>query len=247
VHGLLIRIFHAVDRALGLTGPGSYLEQYRGKYAIDTKIEALAVVAANYHLGILHLDDLQRVAEVSPKQSEIILNFLIQFANVVKVPLVISGTHKLARVLSASLEAARRAGSAGEEELALATSRNDPHFVLLTHALSRYQWLDEPVEFDLEWQKQIYKLSLALPGIEIPLIQSAQRVAHEAGCRQLKLEHLDQAYQRDFRLLHPALEALRSKNPDRFARYEDLLPMPQQQEMENESRYAFRTRMRKTR
>ncbi|WP_081767043.1 ATP-binding protein [Hylemonella gracilis] len=223
--GLLLRAFAAVDRALGLDGPASYVSQYgRVKMSVDQKIEEFAQIATTFHLGLLHIDDLQRLTEAGRKQGSQVLNLLIQLANVVKVPLVFSGTHQMARVIAGSLEAARRSSSGGIEDLPLPKTSGDVHFRLLVKALSTHQYMDEPVPFDQSWEKKLFELSLGLPAVLISVVTQAQKIALREGARRLELDHLDQAFEKNCGLLKPALQALRSEDPNRFLIYEDLLP-----------------------
>lgn len=226
VQGFLLRMFAAVDRALGIQGgPASYVQQFgRAKVSIDQKIEELAQIAATYHIGLLHIDDLQRLAEVHSSKATQVLNVIIQLANVVRVPLVLSGTPKMAEILATSLEAARRTSSAGGQDLSLPESAQDPHFCTMMQALESFQWLDQAVVIDGAWRQKLFAYSRGLPAILISLFTNAQKYAARRGAKVLTMAHIDMAYQKNCELIHPALEALRSNNPTRFGDYEDLQP-----------------------
>lgn len=232
--GLLLRAFAAVDRALGLQGSMSYVSQFgRVKMSIDQKIEEFAQIAATYNIGLLHIDDLQRLTEAGKKQGSQVLNLLIQLANVVKVPLVFSGTHQMARVLAGSLEAARRSSSGGIEDLPLPKTSSDPHFKLMVKALEACQYIDEPVLFDQVWEQKLFALSLGLPAVLIAVVTHAQKLALREGARRLELSHLDRAFEKNCAMLKPALDALRSDDPNRYLIYEDLLPAKTQLDAEH--------------
>jgi hypothetical protein len=236
--GLMLRFFASVDRALELTGPMSYANQYgRVRMPIDKQIEEFAQVAATYHIGLIHIDDLQRLWDGGKAQGRQVVDMLIQLTNVVKVPLVFSGTHQLVRVLAGSLEVARRCSSGGHIDFPLPTSAKDPHFRLLVMALSAHQYLDEVVEFDTAWAEKLFELTLGLPAVMICVFTQAQKMALRANARKLKLEHLDAAFERHCSLLKPALQVLRSNDPLRFQAYEDLLPAKAQLDLENARLY----------
>lgn len=232
--GLLLRAFSAVDRALNIKGSMSYVSQLgRSKTSVDQKIEEFAQIASTYNIGLLHIDDLQRLTDGGNKQGALVINMLIQLANVVKVPLVFSGTHQMVRALSGSLEAARRSSSGGIEDLPLPANCNDPHFMLLVQALSAHQYLDTPVEFDALWRQKLFDLTLGLPAILISVVTQAQKMALREGATSLELSHLDRAFEKNCALLKPALQALRGNDPNRFQSYEDLLPAKAQLEIED--------------
>lgn len=226
VQGFLLRMFAAVDRALGIEGSAaSYVRQFgRAKVSVDQKIEELAQIAATYHIGLLHIDDLQRLAEVHSSKATQVLNVIIQLANVVRVPLLLSGTPKMAEILATSLEAARRVSSAGGQDLPLPESANDPHFRTMVRALGSFQWLDRPAVFDADWFNKLFFYSRGLPAVLTGLFTNAQKFAARQGASVLTLDHIDIAYQKNCELIHPALEALRSRNLSRFDDYEDLQP-----------------------
>jgi len=236
--GLMLRFFAAVDRALGLEGPMSLVSQYgRIRMSIDQQIEVFAQIAATYHIGVIHIDDLQRLWEGGKSQGRQVLDMLIQLTNVVKVPLIISGTHQLVRVLAGSLEAARRCSSGGHIDFSLPTEHTDPHFRLLIKALSAYQYLNEAVVFDTQWEEKFFNLSLGLPAVIICIFTQAQKMALRAGASKLELAYLDRAFERHCALLKPALEVLRSNDPTSFSMYEDLLPAKAQLDLENAQLY----------
>lgn len=236
--GLMLRFFASVDKALGIEGPMSYVSQYgRVRMSIDQQIQEFAQIAATYHIGLIHIDDLQRVLDGGKKQGRLILDMLIQLTNVVKVPLVFSGTHQLVRVLAGSLEAARRCSSGGQIDFALPSSPKDPHFLLLVKALSAHQYMDDIVKFDDQWAAKFFELTLGLPAVLICVFTQAQKIALRAGARSLEPTHLDMAFERHCALLKPALQALRSDDPYRFQAYEDLLPAKAQLDLENARLY----------
>lgn len=239
--GLLLRAFAAVDKALGLSAPISYVSQFgRAKTSVDQKIEEFAQIASTFNLGLLHIDDLQRLTDGGRKQGSLVINMLIQLANVVKVPLVFSGTYQMVRTLAGSLEAARRCSSGGIEDLPLPASHEDPHFVLLIKALSSYQFMDKRVDFDAVWRQKLYELTLGIPAILISVVIQAQKLALREGQVSLDISYLDRAFKKNCSLLQPALNALRGSDPNRFQTYEDLLPAKTQLELEDA--YLFKTR-----
>lgn len=234
VTGFLLRAFGAIDRALGLEGPACYVNQYgRAKISVDTKIEELGQIASTFHLGLLHIDDLQRLAEVGTKQSRPVINLIIQLANVVKVPLLLSGTYQMVNLIAGSMEASRRVSSEGIQHLKPPCSAQDGHFQLLVAALEKYQFVDRPVSFDAAWKDKLFELSQGLPAVLLSIVKNAQKIALRTG-QELSLGHLETAYQEHCTLLHPALEALRKKQGDCYLAYEDLLPPPKLLELANE-------------
>ena len=239
--GFLLRAFSSIDKALGISGQTSYVNQFgRAKISVDRKIEEFAQIGATFNLGLLHIDDLQRLINGGRQQCLQVINMIIQLANVVKVPLVFSGTYQMVRALAGSLEAARRCSSGGIEDLPLPTSDKDIHFRLLVRALSSYQIMDKPIIFDEKIHHKLYSLSLGIPAILISIVNQAQKLALRAGALSLDISHFDEAFNKHCSLLQPALNALRGKDPNRFDTYEDLLPAKVQLDQEDANLYKSR-------
>lgn len=242
--GFLLRAFAAIDKALELSGPMSYVNQYgRAKISVDQKIEEFAQAASTFSLGLLHVDDLQRLLNGGRKQCGQVINMIIQLANVVKVPLVFSGTHQMVRALAGSLEAARRCSSGGIEDLPPADSHSDKHFQLMVQGLGTFQIMDEPIVFDEKIQKILFRLTLGIPAILIAVVTQAQKIALREGATSLCPSHFESAFNKHCALLQPALNALRGNDVNRYNTYEDLLPAKQQ--LEQEDTILFSTRRSK--
>ncbi len=93
--------------------------------------------------------------------------------------------------------------------------------------------MDEPVPFDQTWEQKLFDLSLGLPAVLVTVVTHAQKLALREGARRLELSHLDRAFEKNCALLKPALQALRSEDPNRYLIYEDLLPAKTQLDAEH--------------
>lgn len=224
IRGLLLRLFAALDKALGLSGPNSYFSQYaRSRLSYDVQIELFAQAAATHFVGVIHIDDLQRVWEANKNQRDLIYAFIIQLSNVARIPLVLSGTHKMTRLLALSIETARRSASSGSLDLSLPTNSKDKFFVALVTALFKYQWVEKPLLLDENLCEKIFWWTQGVTAVVVALYIRSQKIALREGGETFSINHLQQAY-RSMEVLHPALAALRSRDKHRLTRYQDLLP-----------------------
>ncbi len=223
IRGLLLRLFHALDRALGLTGDQRYFLQFcRSRMPYDIQIEHFAQAAATHFVGIIHIDDLQRIWEANCKQSSLIHAFIIQLANVVRIPLILSGTGKLTKLLAASLEVSRRSSSAGEDHFGLLENSDDKHFKLVMKALFKYQLVRTPLAWSTDVLTCMFDKSQGILGIAIKLYFNGQKIALRDPSGNFEIRHLEMAYQK-MKVLHPILDVLRSKDYTKINHYEDLL------------------------
>lgn len=224
IKGLLLRLFVALDKALGLEGSGSYFHQYsRSRMPYDQQIENFSQAAASHFVGVIHIDDLQRVWEANASQRDIIYSFIIQLSNVAKIPLVLSGTHKMTRLLAGSLEAARRTVSAGALDLPIPSNSSDVFFRTLVKALFKYQWTDNPLALNEAMYEKLFYWTQGLPALVVAMYMQGQKIALRNGGKTFELTHIERAYQ-SLNILHPALAALRKRDRHCLSRYQDLLP-----------------------
>jgi hypothetical protein len=225
IRGLLLRLFHALDEAIGYEGKHSYTAQFtKSRLPYDKQIEYFAQAAATHFVGVIHIDDLQRVWEGRRVQRDIIFGFIIQLANTARIPLLLSGTHKATALISDSLEAARRTVASGHIELTPPNSPDDPFFTTLVTTLFKYQWIDVPLVLDVALKRDLWNWSRGIPAVVNAIYIQGQKMAIREGGKTFTKAHLEAAYRGPLKVLHPALNALRQKDAHSLQRYQDLLP-----------------------
>ena len=208
VRSLMLELLRGLDQAVGLSAtPMSYEEAHRDT-ALDRLIMVFAKAAEVHHLGFLHVDDLQRMAE-STRGKKNVLQLIIQIANVVRCPVIFTGTPEGIDPLLSSLELARRLMSAGGLAIDHPASHKDKFFRALVNAAMRYQWIEQPLEVTEALYALLYRLSAGVTSIVLLLHKLAQRHALEVKAEVLTLDHYKQVYLKNFRPLHRALNALR--------------------------------------
>lgn len=208
VKGLLLRMLEEMDKATGMAGTPAALAPQHLKSSVDKLIFAFGQAALTHRLGLLHIDDLQRVAE-SPKGRQFALQLIIQLANVVRCPVIFSGTPSAITMLEASFEAARRVCSGGAYLLDRPKSADDKFFVRLAETALKYQWLNEPLLVDNQVLKKLFDLSCGITSVLLYLCKQAQIQALERESNALTIDDFKDAYDSRLRPLHKALKGLR--------------------------------------
>lgn len=227
LRGLILSMLGAVDAALGT----NYRQQYeKSRHTIDTMIGSLSQIFATHHLGVLFVDEIQCLMLRGDKDAELALSLFLKLGNVCRVPIVFGGTYAAVRLFSNVARNARRVCSGGYFDLALPTKHDDVVWDKLIVELvwKKYQWVSNPAPLTDELRKQIYHLSQGIMAILIALLRAAQVYAIRQGLKTVDGKTLRAVYERQFVLMHAALEALRSNKRDRLEKFEDLLPPKEQ-------------------
>lgn len=221
--GLVLSMFGAVDAALGT----DYRQQYdKSTRTIDTMIGNLAQVFATHHLGVLFVDEIQCLMLRGDHEAELALSLFLKIANVCRVPIVFSGTYAAAKLFSKVARNARRVCHGGYFDLALPSKPDDVIWdkLIVEVVWRKFQWVKEPAPLTDDLRKRIFHLSQGIMAIFIALHRAAQVHAIRHNLDTVDSTVLQDVYDRQFVLMHPALAALRSKNKNRLEKFEDLLP-----------------------
>lgn len=216
-------MFGAVDAALG----SNYRQQYeKSKLTIDTLIGNLAQVFTTHHLGVLFIDEIQCLMLRGDKEAELALSLFLKLGNVCRVPIVFGGTYAAVKLFSKVARNARRVCSGGYFDLALPTKYDDIVWDKLVVELvwKKYQWVNKPAPLTEALRKHIFNLSQGILGIFIALHRAAQVHAIHHNLETVDEKVLKIVYDRQFVLMHNALDALRSNKKNRLEKFEDLLP-----------------------
>lgn len=222
IKGLLLRLLSELDAAVGQAGSPTSYETVHANSSIDKLIGVFAQAAATHFLGILHIDDLQRVTE-SNTGRKLVVQTMIQLANVLKCPVIFSGTPETMELLGETFEVARRTTKNGSFTLSRPLSSEDPFFARLFKEAMRYQWLDQPINPTPELRNQLYQMSAGITSVFLFLHKQAQKYALSKGDKELKFAHYTQVYRARLKPLRKALNELRKGGPNGAQQFEDFL------------------------
>ena len=152
VKGLCISFFHALDSLLGT----SFHNKYCSKKNV-TAHELLPVIArlsAQLGLGVLVIDEIQRLSLAKSGGSEEMLEFFVLLVNTIGVPVVLVGTFKAFPILTGAFAMARR--GEGQGDLIWPTLKEkEADWGFFLNELWKYQWTSVHTELTEEIKKVI--------------------------------------------------------------------------------------------
>jgi hypothetical protein len=216
VKDVALSFIEELDRLLGT----NFRRQVSSRMAVGDLMDFFKRLATVYSLGLLVIDEMQNLSVKKSGGREAMLNFIQELCNGLGVPVMLLGTMKARGILQTDFRHARR-GSAFGSMIWEALS-NDAEWRLLVETLWRYQWVQKPVACS---EKIIGALHNETQGIVAVLIAAfilAQLRAIRTGEESVTDDLIHRVMQKDLAPMQPMLKALRSKDPRRIAKYEDI-------------------------
>jgi hypothetical protein len=197
-------------------------------------------VATAHFLGILHLDEVQNFFKIDTLKSrrnrangekgielsiaeDGCLKWILMLINTWGIPVVFSGTPDGIGALTKRMSTAQRTVTCGYHHMTHFTDHKSKNYEMLLRQLLKYQYVDKPLRLSNELAEVVLRLSGGVPRIIVALWVAAQRMALERSTDELKITDFLEAASTLLAPLAPAVDALRSNDPRRMSRYEDLV------------------------
>ncbi|REL31286.1 AAA family ATPase [Thalassotalea euphylliae] len=228
---LCLNFFRALDRVINSNFEKKYT---RNRLSPDVLLTLMAQAANSNAIGLLVIDEIQRLSQKRSDDREDMLEFFVQLVNVIGIPVVLVGTPKARPIFEVELQSARRSAGFGSlfwspmknlpATVDLKTGKTRPsEWIAFTDKLWRYQWLrkrDEVISDEIRdcW----FELSQGVLDIAVKLFVLAQMRAIATRKECISVNLLRQVYQDELKPVHLVLDALRSNDPTRIAKYSDL-------------------------
>ncbi|WP_027858486.1 AAA family ATPase [Marinobacterium jannaschii] len=228
---LCLNFFREVDRTLHT----SYEEKYaRKRHSTEVLLSLMGQVATQRALGILVIDEIQRLTLKRSVSKEAMLEFFVALVNVIGVPVVMVGTPKARPIFEMELQSGRRSAGFGSlfwGPMQKGLARVDPQtgkvrkteWQAFTDKLWQYQWLTKKDEVLTEEIRDCwFELSVGVLDIVVKLFVLAQMRAIATGVERITAKLLRTVYDQELKPVHPMLDALRQDKPELIVQYSDL-------------------------
>lgn len=218
--GLCLTFFKEVDRIFQT----NYLKNYGTKKTTDEMLPYMALVSSLHFLGVLVIDEIQRLNLAKSGGAEKMLNFFTQLVNTVGVPVVMVGTYKALPLFSGNVSQTRR--GTGQGDLVWDRMAFNEQWEAFIESLWKYQCTRHEVS-EAEKQKLsqvLYEETQGITDLTIKAFIFAQQRAIESGKEKITAGIIRSVVKDKFKLLLPALEALRNIDKRALELYEDIYP-----------------------
>jgi hypothetical protein len=219
--GLCIDFFNAVDSILGT----NYRRNYAGTRRLqDELLSDMALVAANHFLGVLVIDEIQRLSLAKSGGAEEMLNFFVHLINTIGVPVVLVGTYKALPLLSGDFSQMRR--GTGQGDLVWDRMAKDDQWQLFIESLWRFQYTrkkcalkDDPTLGDV-----LYDETQGITDLAIKVYMFAQERAIDTGKEVVTPAIIRSVAKDKLRIPKVVLDALRLGDKRALSLFEDVYP-----------------------
>lgn len=217
VKALCINFFGKVDGILGT----NYMKKYgTGRLSANAMIPIMAQVARNISLGCLIIDEIQLLSSRSSGGGEKLLNFILSLNNTIGVPLLLIGTPSAMSILQSQFRLARRNSCQGA--MIWDRLKNDDNWDLLIEGLWEYQWTKIYTPISKEYIDIMYQLSQGIIDIAKKIFIMVQIKIIADGTERITTDAIKKVHEENFKLVKPMVDALRTGNLNKIAKYEDI-------------------------
>ncbi len=211
---LSLQFFMKVDEILGTNNFKKYVSR---NLSVDAMLPLMGIVSQNIGLGLMVIDEVQHLQNRGVLQ---MMNYFVTMMNSFGVPVIFIGTPASYPIFQNELRIARRVTGSGE--IIWNNMGNDNEFRLFLESVWKYQWNRKFTPLSEELIQIFYEETQGISDLIIKLFVNVQQMAIYSGKEEITIEIVKRTVKESFKMMKPMLDALRSGNPYKIAKYEDL-------------------------
>ncbi|KAB7668951.1 ATP-binding protein [Bacillus sp. B1-b2] len=217
LRGLALEFFRKVDDLLGT----EYHKKFGlGRKTINDMLVIMSQIARNTGLGVLVIDEIQHLSKAKSGGDQKMLNFFVTLVNTIGVPVILVGTPAGLSILQSEFRQARR--GSGQGDMIWDRLKNNQNWGLLINALWGYQWTRKEIPLTDDFKNTLYEESQGIIDIAVKLYAMAQIEAIMMDREAIMPETISQVANKHLQLVKPMIQALKSGNISKIAKFEDI-------------------------
>lgn len=236
---LALALMHETDRLCGTNRFADTLALKSQRAGGIALLDEWARVASSRFLALVHFDEIHNLFDIRSLEKrrtksresashvlsvkdDVCLNWILTFMDG-QIASIYSGTPDGSAAFSTRFSTDQRLASGGTHLFREFTDANDKFYQAFLRILWRYQYVVKPLEYSEEMAALILELSGGVMRIIMALWFAAHRVALMRKSDDLKSSDFKKAANTTLAPLKPAIEALRSKDPEKIRNFSDML------------------------
>lgn len=220
--GLCMGFFEAVDEIVGTRYSAQYGNRRR---TVDDLLPIMARLAAELGLGVLVIDEIQRLNEAHSGGAQKMLNFFVQLTNTFGLPMVLVGTYKAFGLFTSDFAMARRIS--GQGDVIVSNLKEDDYWKRFLEKLWKFQWTKVETPIGPKLSKAMYEESQGIVDIAVKLYMLAQWSIIGEESELITPELIREIAKDNFHAVRPILQALRDKDLSTLSKIKDVVPHPE--------------------
>lgn len=217
--GLCIAFFKVVDSILGTTYHKDYV---RNRRLLDELLSDMATVTSNHCIGVLVIDEIQRLSLAKSGGADKMLNFFVNLIDTIGVPVVLIGTYKAMSVLSGEFSQMRR--GTGQGDLIWDRMSNDEQWKLLLESLWRFQYTKKRCSLTPELSDALYEETQGITDFAVKTYMFAQERAIDSEKEKITPAIIRSVAKDKLGLPREVINALKLGDRRILEKFEDVYP-----------------------
>jgi len=190
---------------------------------LDALKPDMALIAAAHGLGLLVVDEIQRLSAFKSGGPIRMLDFFVQLVNTIGVPVLLIGTYGALPVLSGEFRMMRR--SAGQGDLVWDRMREDAVWQEFVRRLWIYQYTETLTELTPALAHVLYEETQGVTDLAVKVFLLAQIRAIVTGKEKVTAAIIKSVAKDNLRLSRRVLQAMREGDVKYLSTFEDLEPL----------------------
>jgi hypothetical protein len=221
--GALCRNFYAaVDDLLGTNYYKDVAEKSRN---IEVMAKQMSKVAGLINLGVLVIDEIQRINRAQSGGDNKMIDFITELTNSIGIPIIIIGTFKAMYLFRTCLANCRRGIPDGYSENISDRMSDDWEWNEFIENLWELQYTKNRTKLTSEIKAAMYYHTIGIPDFAVKLFMHVQSYAILSSDDEIMtVEMIEEVANRTLRLVEPIFERIRKGEDVDPEEFEDLKP-----------------------
>jgi hypothetical protein len=218
---ICFEFFSELDRLLGT----NYFERYCTKRpTADMLLIRMKTVAGQVRLGLLVVDEIQRIKIAFSGGKSKLMSFLEELTSKVQVPVVPVGTYKAFGLFKEGLAVARRVS--GQGDVFMNNLADDEFWEYFLESIWRYQWTKVPTPLTPELAKVFYEQSQGILDIAVKLymLTQWQAIGADDGHERITPKRVRDAAREGLHIVSEIVRAMRDNDLEALSKIDDVRP-----------------------
>lgn len=216
IKGLCLDFFRKLDEAADT----NYFKKFnKRQISIDSLVIEMGLVANAYGLGILVIDEIQRLSEAKSGGAKSMMNFFVRLINHIGLPVVLVGTPKSTFLFDDLALARRNEGFGTDLWLNYPKDEVWDNFI---RSLWKYQWTNVESPLDPTIEKAIYDCTQGIPDFAVKLYMLVQWKLIGEGNEKITSGIIRKIAKDYFKLAQPILNAIKNRDTKKLMSFNDI-------------------------